>query len=557
MGLIIPSANMDSALAMPAIAAPTAPDGASEQPFAALLAALRGEANATLAFLVGPGGVTTGGREGCNATPDSLLNPVEPLKKASTDAVALSLVQALFLVPTATPTAPTITADPNTVASAQSGTSAQSSESVSSAAQGSGIGLETPVLAGQGAQGSETIATTPHLVSPAPDDGTSTNAPVTASKAGGAAPVGATSSVPDVVQQGVPGQPTDPGTFSAWITTPDPDAPVAAAEDTEIRLPDIAISLGPGQPTRVGPAPGNATSRPGSEIPTEATPTSAPTSEVPPTTTTPSTEQSAQPAAAFQGRHSAQVDILGGPTPQLMVPNPRRTGIREPDDPEGPPGQAATNNGSEAQSVVRSDGNALQIQPPTAVGEVRAPNERSTAVDDAPTPSVVSVPSTSAERSAASPEIPEPAAPVQAPEPPVAVHQVSRAILERAERGGGEARIHLDPAELGEITIHVETAGTQVRIEIRAERPEAMNLLRNHTLDLTSLLGERGLSLADVSVGLGQRQWGGERETSEGRRRDSGDDFAAILGVDTPEPIERHNRLRAAYNPDGTLSYRV
>ena len=84
-----------------------------------------------------------------------------------------------------------------------------------------------------------------------------------------------------------------------------------------------------------------------------------------------------------------------------------------------------------------------------------------------------------------------------------------------------------------------------------------MNLLRNHTLDLTSLLGERGLSLADVSVGLGPRQWGGERETSEGRRRDSGDDFAAILRVDTPEPIERHNRLRAAYNPDGTLSYRV
>ncbi len=154
-------------------------------------------------------------------------------------------------------------------------------------------------------------------------------------------------------------------------------------------------------------------------------------------------------------------------------------------------------------------------------------------------------------------EAPAAPAPIHTELPP-AVHQVSRAIIERAEAGGGEARLHLDPAGMGEVTIHVETRGDEVHVDIQAERPEAMHLLRDHAVDLSSLLGERGLNLTDVSVGSQQRHAAGEGLFRDSRRnRRDNDNFAALLGIEEGPSTERHNRLRSAYNPDGALSYRV
>lgn len=148
----------------------------------------------------------------------------------------------------------------------------------------------------------------------------------------------------------------------------------------------------------------------------------------------------------------------------------------------------------------------------------------------------------------------------QAPvEQPPAVEQVARAVIEKVGDGGGEARIQLDPPDLGEVTIHVKIAGDRVQVDVHAERPEAMQLLRQHTADLSSLLGQRGLDLADVYVGLGGRQAGGTASGGSwpgGREGESGE-FAAIFGIDEPAAIDQHNRLRAAYNPDGVYVYRV
>jgi flagellar hook-length control protein FliK len=167
-------------------------------------------------------------------------------------------------------------------------------------------------------------------------------------------------------------------------------------------------------------------------------------------------------------------------------------------------------------------------------------------------------------RVAAAPEAPAPeaaTAPAR-PEPPAEipqqVDQVASAVIERVEAGGGEARIHLEPLELGEVTIHVRIDGDEVRIEIRAERPDVARLLRDHSQDLSSLLGSRGLNLSDVNVGVGGGNANGPFENQREQPRPVAGDFAAVLPLDDDRSsANRHNRLRAAYNPDGALLYRV
>ena len=146
----------------------------------------------------------------------------------------------------------------------------------------------------------------------------------------------------------------------------------------------------------------------------------------------------------------------------------------------------------------------------------------------------------------------EPAPQTMAPE------QVIEAVIERAEAGGGEVHIRLDPPELGEVTIRVITDGDSVRVHIQAERPEAAQLLRNAASALESLLSERGLDLSDVFVGADQR---GSREQfgnqSEAREDESETPFSALLSAPPGAEVRQHNRIRSAYNPDGALLYRV
>lgn len=143
---------------------------------------------------------------------------------------------------------------------------------------------------------------------------------------------------------------------------------------------------------------------------------------------------------------------------------------------------------------------------------------------------------------------------------PEAVAHVGEAIVQKVELGGGEARLTLRPEALGEVVLHIHTDGDRVRVEIHAERAEAANLLRDHTEDLSQLLGQRGLNLTDVYVGLGGQgsnnqqdglpAWARPREQADGS-------FASLMGIEEPSPAGRSNRLRSVYNPDGAMSYRV
>jgi flagellar hook-length control protein FliK len=213
--------------------------------------------------------------------------------------------------------------------------------------------------------------------------------------------------------------------------------------------------------------------------------------------------------------------------------------------------------------VVRSVGNAEPAtQETSAPGVADGGATLADAGQEAST-RVTSAPALASQPPAAAPDRPAEASAARRPSPPAPApqaEQVAHAVIERVERGGGEARIHLDPPDLGEVTIRVAIDGDHVRLEVHAARPEAAHLLREHTVDLSSLLGSRGLDLVDVYVGTEGRQ--GQQQPGAGsqsrREPATGPSFASVLGLDVePEAVRQHNRLRQAYNPDGAHLYRI
>jgi hypothetical protein len=150
--------------------------------------------------------------------------------------------------------------------------------------------------------------------------------------------------------------------------------------------------------------------------------------------------------------------------------------------------------------------------------------------------------------------------PPAGPELPESVQQFSQVVVEVIDQGGGEARLHMKPAELGEVTIRLQIDGTDVRLQVHAERPEAMQLLREHRLDLTNLLGDRGLDLSELYVGLGGRDSPGTEDRGNSgppNRLHGSSEFAHLLGFDPEPSLDNYQRLRAAYNPDGAHVYRI
>jgi flagellar hook-length control protein FliK len=276
-------------------------------------------------------------------------------------------------------------------------------------------------------------------------------------------------------------------------------------------------------------------------------------------TTTPPTEASPSPAAATPGaivEAAAAVTSHGAEAAHPADSAP---------PPESPPTEAASSATPTSTSVVRNVGNAETDNQDSLTGDGKSradgPEPKASvrglahAASNSAVGELRASQQTAPTDAVAAPDAPQ--APATADVPPQVEH-VANTVIERVEAGGGEARIHLDPAGLGEVTIHVHTDGDAVRIDVRAERHEAAQLLRDHTQDLSSLLGERGLNLSDVNVGLGRGNAGQAWEQdARPQNRPATGEFAGILGFDEPVAVETHNRLRAAYNPDGAHVYRI
>lgn len=231
---------------------------------------------------------------------------------------------------------------------------------------------------------------------------------------------------------------------------------------------------------------------------------------------------------------------------------------KDPDDAPAPPGDPPTNS-QPAASVVRSVGNAHENKAENngnAFGRQEQKPQPKASVEGIAHSSDHSVLHRTETVGAPASDAPQQPA---RPELPPAVEQVVRTVIEKVEAGGGDAKLHLHPAELGEITIHVHADGDHVQVHIHADRPEAAQLIREHTVDLSSMLGQQGLNLADVNVSLGQPGSGnanpGEHQPAPNRPGNS--DFAALMGIGDSAATDRFNRVRAAYNPNGAFDYRI
>ncbi len=420
-------------------------------------------------------------------------------------------------------------------------------------AEGMFATLLAGILDGQLPTGAEDTAPGPALPAPGEEPGDQhPDDPALALLASIAIPQAVPQPAPSIAATPSPtSQPLPAGTIEADASpaaavgaTPEPATPAVEALPAAPAPPTEATS---GQATAAPAPPTEATSGRVTDAP--------PADQLPTPPSAPTTTVEAPAADAVSGLSAT---VIQAPEPPAESPGP---------GPGEAPEAAAAEAAPSTESVVRSVGNASESapgrsgDPPGRKPEDARPLPRASATGIAH----ASVNSAVGElRQAGAPEAPAPEV-VDVPAPagppaelPQQVDQVASAVIERVEAGGGEARIHLEPLELGEVTIHVRTDGDEVRIEIRAERPDAARLLRDHTQDLSSLLGSRGLNLSDVNVGVGGGNAGGLFENQREQPRPVAGEFAAVLGMDSdPSPAGRHNRLRAAYNPDGALLYRV
>jgi hypothetical protein len=83
---------------------------------------------------------------------------------------------------------------------------------------------------------------------------------------------------------------------------------------------------------------------------------------------------------------------------------------------------------------------------------------------------------------------------------PQALSYVSDRVTELKAQGGGRMKVDLDSQELGAVELSVTVRGSQVNVEIKAERPEVQHMLNNSKIDLMSKIEAQGTKVAQVEV---------------------------------------------------------
>lgn len=149
-------------------------------------------------------------------------------------------------------------------------------------------------------------------------------------------------------------------------------------------------------------------------------------------------------------------------------------------------------------------------------------------------------------------ETPAPDQPSAASTPPP-LQAVADAVVE-LDGVAGEARIHLDPPELGDVLVHVHRTSEGLHVEVRVERPETALLFAAHRSAFEAQLAARGLALGSLAIdlaggGLGREGRAGDAEAPTRTDRS----FAALLEDEPSGPSVLQRRARTAYNPDGSL----
>ncbi len=91
-------------------------------------------------------------------------------------------------------------------------------------------------------------------------------------------------------------------------------------------------------------------------------------------------------------------------------------------------------------------------------------------------------------------------------------HEAIQSIINNTQalshRGGGEMKLTLTPEHLGEIQVKVVTSGSNVDIQMVAEKSEAKKLIEQNIHELRAGLAQHGLSMDKLDVNIGDKSAG-------------------------------------------------
>lgn len=122
--------------------------------------------------------------------------------------------------------------------------------------------------------------------------------------------------------------------------------------------------------------------------------------------------------------------------------------------------------------------------------------------------------------------------PVPTPESQRAAQPVIAAL--RGREGAQTIEIRLDPAELGRVEIDIKYEGDRVTVAVRADRDDALDLLRRHGSDFLKELKESGVDVSNMSFerrDQGQSAFGGET----GGQSEAGERWNAARAIQTED----------------------
>lgn len=118
-------------------------------------------------------------------------------------------------------------------------------------------------------------------------------------------------------------------------------------------------------------------------------------------------------------------------------------------------------------------------------------------------------------------------------------------ILPKVRGHDGEVELLLAPEELGKLRFHIQHDGTLIRISLAAERPETMDLLRRHAVQLLQEFHQSGYSEATIDFG----QWKQNGQQGQGARAITLANSEPIDGL--PADLARLVSTAPPYAPQG------
>ncbi len=139
-------------------------------------------------------------------------------------------------------------------------------------------------------------------------------------------------------------------------------------------------------------------------------------------------------------------------------------------------------------------------------------------------------------------------APVMQPAPLVPAHAVAREIAHAAlsAKSGATVELYIDPVEMGKLDIEFTLIDDRMNIIVRAEREDALDLMRRNSDELLKLLRE-------TNVDLGSLTFSQERAKGQG----SGNDAKPFATSGTADPISETVGLAPITVPSNRLDIRI